>query len=300
MGTVPTWTVPIFQNFAMHLLKHPREMQRLAKSWRQSGKSVGFIPTMGSLHAGHLSLVEASKNGNDLTVVSIFVNPAQFESAEDFQNYPKNLANDLEILQGKNVEAVFAPEAVEMFPMDYETTVSLEKLSGYLCGPFRPGHFRGVAAVVLKLFHLVLPARAYFGEKDYQQLRIIQKMVQDLSLDVEIVDCPTIREKDGLAMSSRNSLLSKDERKEAVVLYQALGKGKEAILRGEKDAAGIKKIMRETVVRFSSIALDYAEVSHPVTLEPLRTINSDALLAAAGRIGKVRLIDNVRVRSRQA
>jgi pantoate--beta-alanine ligase len=279
----------------MEIIRTINPMKDASRKVRALGKSVGFVPTMGALHEGHLSLVKKSKAQNDVTVISIFVNPIQFGPQEDYLSYPRNLEKDLQTLNPFNPDFVFAPEAREMFPPGFQTRVDVEHLSKPLCGMFRPGHFQGVATVVLKLFNIVMPHRAYFGEKDYQQLQVVKQMVQDLNLDIEIVPCPIVREKDGLAMSSRNAYLSSKEREAALILYQALQEGKIAFHQGEKKASTIRNIMSKKIQEEPLASLEYAEVVHPETLQSLEEVHGKALLALAVRIGKARLIDNLRL-----
>jgi pantoate--beta-alanine ligase len=258
--------------------------------------SVGFVPTMGYLHEGHLSLVRQARAKNDSVVVSIFVNPTQFGPHEDFQRYPRDLAHDLGLLEAEQVDAVFSPEVDEMYPMGASTVVDVEALGGVLEGASRPGHFRGVATIVCKLFHLVRPDRAYFGEKDYQQLRVIQRMVHDLRMPVEVVGCPTIREPDGLAMSSRNVYLSPAERQAAVVLSQALSRAVQLFKDGVWDGAGLQAEVQSILAKEPLIRTDYVAVVHPRTLQPVVSLaTAGAVICVAVWIGHTRLIDNVHI-----
>ncbi len=272
------------------------EMQKEVMSLKRQGKSIGFVPTMGALHEGHLSLVRQARKENDVVVVSIFVNPTQFGPNEDFERYPRQFDKDKELLEKENVEYVFYPSVSDMYPEGYETYVYLEKLHKHLCGLSRPGHFRGVATVVAKLFNIVQPDKAYFGQKDYQQALIIKKMVRDLNFPVEIVVMPIVRESDGLAMSSRNMYLSPEERKNATVLYRSLQKAKELIKAGERDVRKIKKEMEKIISSVPS-RIDYVEIVHPETLESLEVIPEKGsidrvVVAVAVFIGSARLIDN--------
>lgn len=269
-------------------------MQQEASNLLLARRTVGFVPTMGALHEGHLSLVRRSKKENEVTVVSIFVNPTQFGPNEDYTRYPKNLEKDLELLKPLAVDIVFSPEANRMFPPPFQTRVTVEELSKPLCGQSRPLFFRGVATVVLKLFNLVEPTRAYFGEKDYQQLQVVTQMVKDLNLDVEIVPCPIVREEDGLAMSSRNAYLSPSERADATLLYAGLSLGKKAILQGEKNGDTVKKII-ESHIQKAGNRIEYVSIVHPKMLTDLKQIDNEALLAVAVWVGKARLIDNLLV-----
>ncbi len=229
----------------MRVIKSPFEVKKISDNFRKEGKIIGFVPTMGYLHEGHLSLVRRSKKECDVTFVSIFVNPIQFGPNEDFERYPRDEKRDLELLSKEGVDYVFIPEVHDMYPADYSVYVDETELSKYLCGARRPGHFRGVCTVVTKLFNIVKPHKAYFGKKDYQQFRIIERMVRDLNMDVEIVPCPIIRETDGLAMSSRNVYLTPEERKDAVCLYKSLQLASKMIREGERNPQKIIKAMEE-------------------------------------------------------
>lgn len=257
---------------------------------------IGFVPTMGYLHDGHLSLVRWAQAKSATVIVSIFVNPAQFGPSEDFQRYPRDLDRDHALLVAAGVDAVFIPPVEEMYPPGGSTVVEVEGLSHILEGVARPGHFRGVATVVSKLFHIVAPQYAYFGEKDYQQLQVIRQMVHDLSMTVEIVGCPTVREPDGLAMSSRNVYLAPTERQAATALSQALFQVEAAAKAGERDAAALKRFAQERLTREPLLHVDYVAVVHPVSLQPLATIGAEgAVMCLAVWLGHVRLIDNIRL-----
>lgn len=273
------------------IIQKPKEMQEIMLRERCKGKKIGFVPTMGALHEGHLSLIRACRKENDICVVSIFVNPTQFGPNEDYERYPRPFEEDLKKLEQENVDYLFYPSVEDMYPEGYETYVYLERLPNHLCGLSRPGHFRGVATVVTKLFNIVMPHVAYFGQKDYQQSVIIKKMVRDLNIPVEIKVLPIVREPDGLAMSSRNTYLNPEERKRAIGLYKALQEGKKLILQRETDAEKIKKVMRETMEKYG-IKVDYAEVVDPETLESVNQIDKKVVLAVAGYLGSARLIDN--------
>lgn len=269
------------------------EMKARTRAHRARGERIGFVPTMGALHDGHLSLVRAARQQCDIVVVSIFVNPTQFGPQEDYDRYPRDLAGDVNALTAEGVDYVFAPTVEEMYPPGFATYVEVEGLSERLCGRSRPGHFRGVATVVMKLLAIVAPHRAYFGQKDAQQAVIIKRMVRDLNLDPEIIVCPIVREKDGLAMSSRNRYLSPDERKAATVLYRALRRAQELIEAGETDAATILQAMRDILAAEPRARVDYVEIVHPQTLDSLSTIADECLIALAVYIGSARLIDNM-------
>jgi pantoate--beta-alanine ligase len=280
----------------MNVISSPVEFQREMLNLKRLGKSVGFVPTMGALHEGHLTLVRQSKKDNDVTVVSIFVNPTQFGPNEDFNKYPRQFDNDRKLLEKEGVDYIFYPSVSDMYPEGYETYVYLEKLPNHLCGLSRPGHFRGVATVVSKLFNIVQPDKAYFGQKDYQQAEVIKKMVRDLNFPIEIVVIPIVRESDGLAMSSRNAYLSPEERRNATVLYKSLQRAKELIEKGEKSVNKIKEEMRKIILSVPS-RIDYIEIVHPETLDSLdaipdKNVIDRVVVAVAVFIGNARLIDN--------
>lgn len=279
----------------MKIIKTIKEMQELSRSLILQGKKLGFVPTMGALHEGHLSLVRQARKDNDVVIVSIFVNPIQFGPHEDFARYPRDLEGDSEKLKRESVDILFYPDIREMYPEGYKTFVEVQGLSDRLCGAFRPGHFRGVATVVTKLFNIVKPHRAYFGLKDYQQTVIIKKMVNDLNMDIEIVTSPTVREPDGLAMSSRNLYLKADERKAATVIYRTLLEA-EKLIREFKSPEEVRTIMLERLKSEPLVSsIDYAGVYDPETLEEIKDYSEDKeiLIAIALRIGNTRLIDNI-------
>ncbi len=266
-----------------------------SKTWkaREGGKTVGFVPTMGFLHEGHLSLVRKCRQETDYCVVSIFVNPTQFGPGEDFHQYPRDEERDLALLRKEKVDLVFIPTAEEMYPEGYQTYVEVVELSRPLCGQFRKGHFRGVATVVTKLFNIVYPHIAYFGQKDYQQYLIIKRMVRDLNMPVEIRALPIVRERDGLAMSSRNTYLNPEERAQAVALYRALMKARKAYEAGERSGEGVRKVVEEELARYSLVKVQYVEVVDGETLKPVERIEGKTLVAVAAFVGKARLIDNI-------
>lgn len=276
----------------MQIIKTISDMKKLADDLRK-GKTIGFVPTMGYLHEGHLSLVRRSKTENDVTVVSIFVNPTQFGPNEDYKSYPRDLNRDLSMLEKEAVDFVFAPEVEEIYPKGYSTYVTEESLSKYLCGRSRPGHFRGVCTVVTKLFNIVKPHRAYFGQKDAQQFRVIRRMVRDLNLDVEVIECPIVREPDGLAMSSRNVYLSTQEREQALALNKALKLAENLYKSGERSASRIIEKMTDYLSTFDKLKIDYVEIVDEESLEPVTRINKKVIVALAVWVGKARLIDNV-------
>ncbi len=274
-------------------------MRRASLEWNRRVRRVGFVPTMGALHRGHVSLIERARRENDVVVASIFVNPVQFGPTEDYAKYPRPLAKDAALCRKAGVDVLFLPSAKEMYPPEHDTWVTVERTSGPLCGEFRPGHFRGVATVVLKLFNLVQPTRAYFGLKDYQQVRVVQRMAADLNLPVKIVPCPTVREADGLALSSRNAYLSPDERRAAARVPAALRAAEQVI----KSSSGVsvervRAAAKAELVRIPGAKVQYIEVVDPETLAPLRRVRGEALVALAVYVGKTRLIDNIVVKRR--
>ena len=260
---------------------------------RQEGKSIGFVPTMGALHAGHAGLVRTARTRTDFAVVSIFVNPTQFGPNEDFSRYPRNLEADRELCSAVGADLIFAPRSEEMYPAGTCTFVNVKGLADHLCGPSRSGHFAGVATVVLKLFNIVLPDVAFFGQKDAQQARIIQQMAIDLNLLVEVEVLPTIREPDGLAMSSRNRYLDPVQRKQAIVLFRSLERAKELVAAGERDARKLETLFASQVASTPGARLDYARVVDALTFQPIETLQRPAVAALAVYFGSTRLIDNV-------
>jgi pantoate--beta-alanine ligase len=276
----------------MKVLKTINEIKKLRLKLPEA---VGFVPTMGYLHEGHLVLVRQARAENSSVVVSIFVNPTQFGPQEDFNKYPRDPKRDLAMLEKEKVDIVFMPSVVEMYPPNFNSWVEVGKVSERLEGASRPGHFRGVATVVAKLFNIVQPDRAYFGQKDAQQLVVIKKMVADLNMNLEVVAVPTVREPDGLAMSSRNTYLNSEERKAAVVLYQALTLAQKLWSQGEKDAQTIRQRMTELIQKQPLADIDYISIADAETLDELDKIKPPALVSLAVKIGKTRLIDNVMV-----
>lgn len=277
----------------MNIIEVVKEIRSLSRDARQHGKRVGFVPTMGALHEGHLSLVRAARAQCDAVVVSIFVNPTQFGPHEDFSKYPRTFECDCRMLEKENVEFVFAPSVEEMYPSGALTFVTVEELSSRLCGKSRPGHFRGVTTIVSKLFHIIEPDVAFFGQKDAAQLAIIRRMVQDLNLPVQIVGCPIVREPDGLAMSSRNTYLNPQQRKSALVLSRALRQMDSRFHNGEHGSENLIQTGLQVFAEEPAVKLDYLEIVDPYTLESLRTIDQPALVAIAALVGSTRLIDNV-------
>lgn len=279
----------------MEIIRTIDWMKQIARDSRAKELVLGFVPTMGALHEGHFSLVRAAKLDCSPVVASIFVNPRQFGPREDLQKYPRKFEEDAATLEKLGVNYLFAPEANEMYPGGFRTVVSVEGLSDRLEGRSRPGHFAGVTTIVLKLFEIVQPQRAYFGRKDAQQLRIIRQMSADLNLDVQIVACPIIREPDGLAMSSRNAYLQPDERRAATVLHRGLTAARKEIEAGELDAARITDTIRRVFKSEPAAALDYAEIVDAETLEPILRIRKPSLALVAAFVGKTRLIDNAQI-----
>lgn len=279
----------------MDIARTVEEVRQKVSEWKQKGLKVGFVPTMGYLHEGHLSLVRESKRRMDRTVVSIFVNPTQFGPNEDYQVYPRDLERDQNLLLKEDVDLLFYPSVEVMYPAGYKTYVEVKDLQDRLCGRSRPGHFRGVCTVVLKLFNIVQPDEAYFGWKDAQQVVILQKMVDDLNVPVRIVPLPLIRDHDGLALSSRNTYLKPEERRAALVLSRSLDLAAGLINSGEKRSEIIKKRMLELIRQEPLARLDYLEIVDLKTLEPLEQLGENTLIALAVFIGRTRLIDNLRI-----
>ncbi|HET9194330.1 MAG TPA: pantoate--beta-alanine ligase [Vicinamibacterales bacterium] len=262
---------------------------------RRAGQRVGFVPTMGALHEGHARLIETARQRGDQVVVSIFVNPLQFDRKDDLERYPRTLDADLRICNDRGVELVFAPTAGEMYPVEPLCTVTVKRVTDRLCGQFRPGHFDGVATVVTKLFDIVQPDVAYFGEKDAQQLAVIRRMVADLNIPVDIAGVPTVREADGLALSSRNVRLSAEERSKAIALYRALREAERAVAGGERDARAVERLAAAVIPPDASLRLEYLEVVDPVELQRVDGIEGTVLVAGALWVGNTRLIDNLTI-----
>jgi pantoate--beta-alanine ligase len=281
--------------YIMKIIKNIHEMQETAESIRRSGKIIGFVPTMGYLHDGHVSLIRIARKRADSVVVSIFVNPAQFGPNEDFKNYPRDFKRDEKLAQEAGADIIFYPSKENIYPGGYRTYVSVEKITEVLCGSSRPGHFRGVTTVCAKLFNIVKPHFAVFGQKDAQQIVVIRRMVADLNLELEIVAGPIIREKDGLAMSSRNTYLSHEERRDALSIYQSLHRVKSMIDQGERDTGTLIHAMQERIQTEEHTRIDYIRIVNPDTLEDLERIHKKALVALAVFVGKTRLIDNLLV-----
>jgi len=279
----------------MKTIESVSEMQQAALSLRAAGRTLGLVPTMGAFHEGHLSLMRAARSENDQVIVSLFVNPSQFGPQEDLERYPRNLGRDVELAQGEGVDILFTPPAAEIYPPGFCTEVTVKGLSDRLCGENRPGHFQGVATVVAKLFHLTSPHRAYFGRKDFQQSVVIRRMVEDLNFNVEIVTLPTVRESDGLAMSSRNAYLPEEERKAARCLKEALDLAAHQVAEGERNADTLRGAIREQLGREKGVEIDYVSIADPKNLQEVSTLSGDTVVALAVRIGGTRLIDNTLV-----
>lgn len=276
----------------MNIAETVQEVREQVKAWRKEGLSVGLVPTMGYLHEGHKSLIDKAVEDNDRVVVSVFVNPIQFGPSEDLASYPRDLDRDAKLCEDAGADLVFHPADDEMYFDDFCTYVDMDDLTKGLCGKTRPTHFRGVCTVVSKLFHIVAPDCAYFGQKDAQQLAVIRRMVRDLNFDLEIIGCPIVREADGLAKSSRNTYLSEAERAAAVVLHKGLNAGEELLKSGERNAVKIINTVREVIEREPLAKIDYVELVDWNTLKPVDTVQAEVLMAVAVYIGKTRLIDN--------
>lgn len=268
------------------------ETRKIIKNCKKCALSIGFIPTMGFLHQGHLSLIERARNENDFVVVSIFVNPTQFAPNEDFEKYPRNISKDIEACKNAGADLIFAPDSTEMYPSENLTFVDVKALGENLCGSKREGHFRGVCTVVTKLFNIIMPDNAYFGEKDAQQLRIVKQLTRDLNFDTNIVSSPIVRDKDGLALSSRNSYLSEEERRAALSLNASLIEAKKHIMDGERDVSKIKARITAKISSEPLAIIDYVEILDSDSLKPINKITASALIAVAVYFGKTRLIDN--------
>jgi pantoate--beta-alanine ligase len=269
------------------------EMKAACRQVTRNGKTLGFVPTMGALHEGHLSLVRASKARCDVTAVSIFVNPLQFGPAEDLDKYPRTMERDTALLEQLSADLLFMPAVEEMYPPGAQTYVLVEELSNKLDGASRPGHFRGVATVVAKLFEIIRPDLAFFGQKDAAQVAVLRKLVNDLDMDVEVVVCPIVREKDGLAMSSRNAYLTSEQRQQAAVLYRSLLRVQAAVDHGERGSAKLIEIGKQVIASETGVKLDYFAIVDLDTLDPVEDVSGGALVAVAAYVGSIRLIDNI-------
>jgi len=284
----------------MEIINRRQRMASLARKLRRENKTIGFVPTMGALHEGHLALIKEARQMSDVVVVSIFVNPTQFNEQTDFDKYPRDLTNDAAFLSEYQVDYIFAPETSEIYSDNFSTFVYVEGLTETLEGAARPGHFRGVATIVTILFNTIRPDFAFFGQKDAQQIAVIKRLTQDLGFDTEIIVAPTVREETGLAMSSRNSRLSDEERQKASIIYEALRQAKSAAREGERNAAHLALIVRQKIESEPLAQIDYVAVVDNETLEPIEKIRENAtLVAVAVRFGKVRLIDNIVLNRKQ-
>ncbi len=277
----------------MQLIKTVEEMQNLGWKWRLEGKKVGLVPTMGFLHAGHLSLAKAAVEENDITVMSVFVNPIQFGVNEDLDTYPRDLAGDMKKAESVGVDYIFSPEPADMYPAGFATKMDVEGVTATLCGASRPGHFQGVAVVVSKLFHLVQPTNAYFGQKDGQQLAVIKRFVSDLNIPVTIHGEPIVREADGLALSSRNTYLDEECRKQALVLSQSLKLAKEAYDGGERNSEALKTLIQKHIETAPLANIEYVQVVDQLTMQPVADLTKPVMIALAVRFKTTRLIDNI-------
>lgn len=277
----------------MKVIKNIKEMQRSAEVLRQEGKTIGLVPTMGFLHDGHLSLIKESKNKSDITVVSIYVNPTQFGPNEDFDNYPRDFEQDKQICNNAGVDIIFFPQTEDIYSLQHFTYITTEQLSKKLCGNSRPEHFRGVTTIVAKLFNIVKPHFAVFGQKDAQQCIIIQRMVKDLNFDLNIIIAPIKRESDGLAMSSRNKYLSPQQRKDAAIIYASLSEANKLIKNTEKQSNVILEYINNNLQSVSDLKIDYISVVDMKNLDPVETISKNTLIAVAVFLGSTRLIDNI-------
>ena len=276
----------------MRVIEHIKEMQAWSDAERRDRRRIVLVPTMGALHEGHLSLVRDGRQRGERLVVSLFVNPAQFAPHEDYSAYPRDVERDRVLLEKEKVDILFCPSVAEVYPEGYQSYVAVEKLSPLLCGEFRPGHFRGVATVVAKLFNIVRPHAAIFGAKDYQQLQVMRRMVSDLNFDVQVIDHPTVRDKDGLALSSRNVYLNQEEKTAALSLYRSLKRAESLVLRGERESRRIIDAVRAEIENEPLARIEYVKVCHPESLDEVARVEGEALLALAVRVGTARLIDN--------
>jgi pantoate--beta-alanine ligase len=276
----------------MEIIKKIELMQELSDKWRRNGHIIACVPTMGFLHQGHIELLKVGRDKGDRLIMTIFVNPTQFGPHEDYEKYPRDTEGDLDKARSAGVDAVFMPTVEEMYPDVFQSTVTVNTITQYLCGKSRPGHFAGVTIVVAKLFNITKPHLAIFGEKDYQQLAVIKQMVSDLNMDIEIIGIPTVREQDGLAMSSRNKYLSPEERLSALSLKKGLDLAKAMVKDGEKDSATIKNAVKELILTHPFTTIDYVTICDPAKLTDMENVNGPSLLAVAVKVGKARLIDN--------
>ena len=276
----------------MEVIDNISKMRKRSEELRLSGKSIAFVPTMGFFHDGHLELMRVGRCRADILTISIFVNPIQFAPTEDFNAYPRDKEGDLSKAREAGVDILFVPSVEEMYPKEFQTKITIEKITRYLCGISRPDHFNGVAVVVAKLFNITMPHMAIFGQKDFQQLAVIRHMVKDLNMEIEIMEVPIVREPDGLAMSLRNSYLSPEERRSALCLKRSIDMAKDMVKKGKKDAKTIKRAIKRLILSHNFTKIDYINICDPITMEDMETIEGEGLLALAVRVGKTRLIDN--------
>lgn len=277
----------------MEIVREFSDLKRAVRGARDRGKTIGFVPTMGFLHEGHVSLLEEARRQTGYVVLSIFVNPAQFGKEEDFTEYPRDLEGDAKKAEQAGCNLIFYPREINMYPKGYSTYVEVEGITGKLCGASRPGHFRGVATVVTKLFNLVEPHKAFFGQKDAQQALVIKRMVDDLNMDLEVIVCPTVREVDGLAMSSRNSYLDPEERKAAAVLYRSLCSARDAVASGEREPQAVRDKIASMIKQEPLVEIEYIELVNDRNLDVISRLEGTVLIALAVKIGHTRLIDNL-------
>ena len=282
----------MIENKKIEIIETVGMMQEKAEQIRLSGKKIGLFPTLGFLHEGHLELIRHGRRRADILVMSLFVNPTQFGPNEDFDKYPRDIEGDIKKAQGEGADVVFLPSPKEMYPEGFQSSVNVEKVTGFLCGKSRPGHFEGVATVVAKLFNIVKPHFALFGQKDFQQLAVIKRMVKDLNFDIEIIQVPTVREPDGLAMSSRNKYLNPEERKSALCLKKAMDMAVNMAGKGESHSEKIVASLEQLILSFPFTSIDYINICDPETLEDVDILKDKSLLALAVRVGGTRLIDN--------
>lgn len=279
-------------NIKIEIIENVNMMQEKAEEIRLSGKKIGLFPTLGFLHEGHLELIRQGRKQSDILVMSLFVNPTQFGPNEDFDKYPRDIEGDINKARENGVDLVFLPSPSEMYPDGFISSVKVDKITGFLCGKSRPGHFDGVTTVVAKLFNIIKPHFAMFGQKDFQQLAVIKRMVKDLNMDVEIVDVPTVREADGLAMSSRNKYLNPEERKSALCIKKSIDMAAKMVEKGELSSEKLKTSIKDLIESYPYTDIDYINVCDPETLEDINTLRDKSLLAMAVKVGKTRLIDN--------
>jgi pantoate--beta-alanine ligase len=279
----------------LQVIARGEESRRLVESWRRDGQTVGFVPTMGALHAGHLSLLDAALDECDVAAASIFVNPTQFGAGEDFSRYPRPLDRDLDLLEARGCRLAFVPEASEMYPAGFGTSIDVGAVARPWEGAARPGHFQGVATVVHKLFQLVPADRAYFGQKDYQQTLVVRRMIEDLNLPIELRVCPIVREADGLALSSRNAYLEADERRRALALWQSLSAAAALHAAGERSAAAVRARMEEVIAAVGGVEVEYIAFLRDGGVDEVSRLDGPTVVAIAARVGKTRLIDNLRL-----